>query len=204
MGVADDDAFAGGEAVGFDDDGDGEAGELLADFVERGAEGVGGGGDVVALHELFGEGLAGLEARGVLGGAEDAEVVRCELVDDAEGEGELGADDGEGGLLEDDDVDHGLEVLTSTGTQRASWAMPPLPGAQTTSVTRGDLRSAQTSACSRPPPPITKTFIDFQRSIFGRGGIVPPFVVSQSSGGSHTRGRFGKNQQEEPSTSGRR
>ncbi len=74
VGVADDDAFAGGEARGFDDDGDGEAAELFADLFEGGAEGVGGGGDVVALHELFGEGLAGLELSGGLGGAEDAEA----------------------------------------------------------------------------------------------------------------------------------
>src|SRR3981081_571754 len=37
--------------------------------------------------------------------------------------------------------------------------MPPFPGAQRTSVTWGDLRSAQTRACSRPPPPMTRTFI---------------------------------------------
>ena len=61
VGLADDDAFAGGEAGGFDDDGHGEAGEFFADLVEGGADGVGGGGDVVALHELFGEGFAGLE-----------------------------------------------------------------------------------------------------------------------------------------------
>jgi hypothetical protein len=38
--------------------------------------------------------------------------------------------------------------------------MPAFPGAETISVTRGDLPNAQTIACSRPPPPITNTFIE--------------------------------------------
>src|SRR3954447_8679846 len=38
--------------------------------------------------------------------------------------------------------------------------MPPLPGAQIISVTRGDCRNFHTRACSRPPPPITRTFIE--------------------------------------------
>ena len=37
--------------------------------------------------------------------------------------------------------------------------MPPLPGAQTTSVTRSLRFTAQASACSRPPEPKIKTFI---------------------------------------------
>ena len=40
--------------------------------------------------------------------------------------------------------------------QRA--AMPPLPGAQTTSPTREDFEIAHARACSRPPPPSTRTF----------------------------------------------
>ncbi len=102
-GLADDDAFARGEAVGLDDDGEGEAVELFADLVERGADGVGGGGDVVALHELFGEGFARFELRGGLRGAEDAEVAPGQLVDDAKRERNFGADDGEAGALGFDD-----------------------------------------------------------------------------------------------------
>src|SRR5699024_1417488 len=37
--------------------------------------------------------------------------------------------------------------------------MPPLPGAQYSSVTLGLWASFQQMACSRPPPPTTKTFI---------------------------------------------
>jgi hypothetical protein len=47
----------------------------------------------------------------------------------------------------------------STGTQRAIWLMPPLPGAQTTSVTRWLRLTAQASACSRPPEPKINTFM---------------------------------------------
>ncbi len=47
---------------------------------------------------------------------------------------------------------------TSTGTHRATPAMPPLPGAQTTSPTREDFEMAHARACSRPPPPSTRTF----------------------------------------------
>src|SRR6185312_2515089 len=43
--------------------------------------------------------------------------------------------------------------------QRAIRAMPPLPGAQTTSVTRGLRWTAHASACSRPPEPRIRTFI---------------------------------------------
>src|SRR5271157_398605 len=47
----------------------------------------------------------------------------------------------------------------STGTQRAISAMPPLPGAHTTSLTRSLRFTAQASACSRPPEPNIKTFM---------------------------------------------
>ena len=45
------------------------------------------------------------------------------------------------------------------GTHWATWAMPPLPGAQYSSETLGLWASFQQMACSRPPPPTTNTFI---------------------------------------------
>jgi hypothetical protein len=42
----------------------------------------------------------------------------------------------------------------------ASSQIPPFPGRQYTCDTRGDWCSFHTSACSLPPPPITRTFID--------------------------------------------
>src|SRR5260370_3475293 len=50
--------------------------------------------------------------------------------------------------------------LGSPGTHVASRQMPPFPGRQNTCATRGDWRSFHTSACSRPPLPITRTFIN--------------------------------------------
>src|SRR5258708_39423226 len=99
MGFADDDAFAGGEARRFDDDWDGKAGELFVDLFEVDADGVRGGGDVVPLHELFGEGFAGLKHRSSLGGPEDTEASFGELVDEADGEWQLRAGAGQGRLL---------------------------------------------------------------------------------------------------------
>ena len=46
-----------------------------------------------------------------------------------------------------------------TSTQVATWAMPPLPGAQNSSVTLGDWASFQQMACSRPPLPTTSTLM---------------------------------------------
>jgi hypothetical protein len=113
--LADDDAFAGGEARRFDDDWHGKAAELFVDLFEGDAEGVRGGGDIVALHELFGEGFAGLEHCCSLCRAEDSIASFVELVDEADREWELGADDGEGRLLDDDDVDHLVEVAGIDG-----------------------------------------------------------------------------------------
>ncbi len=65
--------------------------------------------------------------------------------------------------------------------QRAIWAMPPLPGAHTTSVIRWLRFTAQASACSRPPEPRIKTFIAqlpmapafarLQQAILGNRGV---------------------------------
>ena len=41
---------------------------------------------------------------------------------------------------------------------RASAAIPALPGAASTSGARSERASARTIACSRPPPPTTRTF----------------------------------------------
>jgi hypothetical protein len=109
--LADDDAFTRGEAVGFDDNGDGEAEELFADLIERGADGVGSGGNLMALHELFSEGLARLELSCGLGGAEHTQFSFLQLVDDAEGEWNFGADDGQVGPFHYDEIDHGGEVV---------------------------------------------------------------------------------------------
>src|SRR5690348_6216541 len=52
-------------------------------------------------------------------------------------------------------------AMSSIGTlQRSgSAAVPALPGATNTFATRGDCATFHASACSRPPPPTTRTFI---------------------------------------------
>src|SRR6185369_16080590 len=63
-------------------------------------------------HELFGEDFGAFQLRGEAGGAEDRQSALLELVDDAEGQGQLGADDGEvhlqlfGEIGQLDDVGH--------------------------------------------------------------------------------------------------
>ena len=73
VGVADDDAFAGGEARGLDHDGTEKRGSSSRTCIKGGADAVLGGGNDVALHELLGEGFAGLELGCGLGRAEDAD-----------------------------------------------------------------------------------------------------------------------------------
>src|SRR3954471_874515 len=57
----------------------------------------------------------------------------------------------------------------TSGRDSASAAIPALPGAQSTSSTCDERRSAFTIACSRPPPPTTRTF---NSSGLERGGQV--------------------------------
>ena len=51
-------------------------------------------------------------------------------------------------------------LFKSTAAHSASDAVPPLPGAQYSFLMRGDCRSFHAIACSRPPLPRTRTFID--------------------------------------------
>ena len=94
-GGGDDDAFAAGETVGFDDDGQGEAGEGGVGFLISGDLDGAGGGDGGAFEELFGEDFGAFEAGGGLGGADDVEIALAETVDDAGDQRGFGADDGE-------------------------------------------------------------------------------------------------------------
>ena len=51
--------------------------------------------------------------------------------------------------------------IALTLTHLASAAIPPLPGAQIISSIVGFSFNLRMIACSRPPEPITKTFIDY-------------------------------------------
>jgi hypothetical protein len=69
----------------------------------------------MALEEALGEALAGFEHGGGAGRTEDAEATVLEGIDNAEGERQLRADDGERGLLGEGDADEGVEVAQVDG-----------------------------------------------------------------------------------------
>ncbi len=50
-------------------------------------------------------------------------------------------------------------AVSATLASPGSRAVPALPGATYTLVTRGDCASFHASACSRPPPPMTRRFM---------------------------------------------
>ena len=83
-----------------------------------------------------------------------------ERVDEPGDQRRLGADDDEVGRLVARGRDERADVARAASRQRASAAIPALPGAQTSSGARGERASARTIACSRPPPPTTRTFTD--------------------------------------------
>ncbi len=97
--VADQDAFAERQTVGFDG----------ATSAERGGEARSGGGigegagaggrDAVFLHEPLGEDLGGFELGGLLVRAPDAQAVLLPEVHDAERQGIVRPDDGEVGAV---------------------------------------------------------------------------------------------------------
>ena len=157
---ADDDALARGQPVGLDHDGRMKDLDGLFDFGRGGADGVVGRGNVVALQETLGEAFAGFEHGGGARGTKDAQAAlagarrRCPARAAAPGR-RWSARAARASARRT----MASRSLRSTGTQRAICAMPPLPGAQTTSVTRGLRATAQASACSRPPEPRIKTFI---------------------------------------------
>src|SRR5581483_728649 len=56
-------------------------------------------------------------------------------------------------------ADTGAHCASPLPCFNSSSAMPAFPGAQTSFLTRGDCASFQTRACSRPPDPMTRTFM---------------------------------------------
>src|SRR6185437_4500227 len=64
---------------------------------------------------------------------------------------------------------------------RPTVAIPGFPGETWSSITEGDLRSLQANACSRPPPPITSTFIVCPATIVAMDQSLDVVIV----GGGH-------------------
>jgi len=106
----DDDALAGGQAVGLDDD----RGALLVDVgMGRGGIGEGletGGRDVVASHEALGEILGGFKLRGFLGRAENLQAAGAEDIDHAGRQRRLGADQRQVNLVLLGEISQGFRV----------------------------------------------------------------------------------------------
>jgi hypothetical protein len=55
-------------------------------------------------------------------------------------------------------IHSGIEAAAAL-TSPSSRAVPALPGATNTRETRGERASFQASACSRPPEPMTRSFM---------------------------------------------
>src|SRR5450830_829963 len=110
--VADDDALAGGQAVGLDDQ---RVRAVGAEGGERRLEGlvaaVRARGHAALAHHLFGEDLAALELRRVAVGAEDGEAVLVEQVADAGHERRLRAHHREVDLLAAGEVEQRRQVF---------------------------------------------------------------------------------------------
>ena len=109
--LADNDALAGGQPIGLDHDGRMEELDGLFQLRCTGADRVVGGGDVVSLHELLGESLARFQHGRGLGGTKDAQSALLQRIHNAKREGQLGADNGQVGLLGVGQAHHGIAVL---------------------------------------------------------------------------------------------
>ena len=87
--------------------------------------------------------------------------------------------------------DHRVQVFRGPrGRSAHICAMPPLPGAQTTSVTRSTRLTAHASACSRPPEPRIKTFIAIRLvRLRSAAGMLMKVMVGNAAVVSQTHGR---------------
>ena len=95
FGGDDEDAFPGGEAIRFEDEGSVEGVDGGFGFGQGGCCGEAGGGDIMAGEEVFGEDFRAFELGCGGGGAEDVESCGAEGVDDSGDEGDFGSDNGE-------------------------------------------------------------------------------------------------------------
>ena len=118
VGLGDADALAGGEAVGLDDDRGGagpEVGDRGRGLVE---ERGGGGGDPVLQEDLLGVDLRRLEPRAIGLRAVGGDAGGGERVDEAEREGDLGADHDESDFLVLGERDQAGDVIGGDGETR--------------------------------------------------------------------------------------
>ena len=120
------------------------------------------GGNAVAREEILREGLAAFQLRRLRGRSEDAVARRAEAVDDAGDERAFRPHHRQRDAFALDQRKQAVDVLrihADVAALRLRVAVPALPGATSTSDTRLDCASFQASACSRPPEPMTRTFM---------------------------------------------
>ncbi len=162
--VAHEHAFAGGEAVGFDDDGD-----VVAVFQKRhgrlcalkNAEF--GRGNIGVPEQVLRKDFAGLQFGGRLGRAERPLASGLQRIHDAGGEGRFGADDGEADLILlcelDETGDVGRRDVDIFGLDGRAG----ITGGNKHAAGGGLWASFHAKACSRPPLPTTRIFIPKSR-----------------------------------------
>ena len=104
-----------GAALGADDERDLAREDVVLGVGGRAEDAIVGRRDARLAHQLLGEDLAPLQLGGVLAGAEDAQALAVEGVDDPVGEGLLGADDREADPLAPGELGQGAEVARLDG-----------------------------------------------------------------------------------------
>ena len=119
------------------------------------------GRNVVADKKFLGEGFRAFQLCGDPARAETAQAGAAKSVDDARDQRRFGADHGQCDIFHFCQLQQAVDVVHRHGhiAHARFGAVPALPGATTTSLTRGDWLIFQASACSRPPEPMTSTFM---------------------------------------------
>ena len=151
-----DDALAGGEAVGLDDDRRALRLDVGRGLVGVGEALIGAGRNVVALAQLLGEALRALELRGLLRRAEGLDAGLGKAVGQAHASGASGPTTTKSIFSRWAERHLAGDVLGGDGDAFGHLGDAGIAGRAVELVHRGEAAIAQHSACSRPPPPTTR------------------------------------------------
>ena len=155
------DALAGGKAIGLDHDRRALRADIGLRRLRVGEMLVGRGRNVVGAAQRLGEALGAFQLPRRLGRPERLEAGGVEIVDDAGRDRRIRADH--------DEIDRVAPCrnrsppawsVISSATHSASRAMPALPGAHHSLVTSGEAAIFHARACSRPPEPSRRMFMN--------------------------------------------
>ena len=149
--LADHHAFARGQPIRLHDDGEVEVRQHVLRLALLADHGIGGGRQIVPLQKALGEALARLQRGGSFGRAKDPHAAPQQLVRQSQGKRQLRSDDHQPRLLPRNQRQPSrADRRRPHGTHRATFAMPALPGAHTTS---SDARRLRQSPRDRVLPP---------------------------------------------------